>query len=258
MPLLPRQASTPLTPPPAPQSPQAPTFVISPPAAAPTSVTQWTIPRTPAERAILQAQREAISSQILNVRERRNTIARAYERSSGASRSGLEQQLRVLDDRIIQLEQDLAESGRAYAQSPAVSTSTRMPFPMGNLSSGQVTGISVVFILFVLGPLAGSLGRLMWRRSAKPATPPGWSDAAQRLERLEQAVDTIAVEMERVSEGQRFITKLMTQNGVPTANGGASPASGNGGQPLAALGAGSAPDPVIAQNQRDEVRVRRS
>jgi hypothetical protein len=260
MPLLPRQASTPQTPPPAPQAPQGPTFIITPPAVAPTSVTQWTIPRTAAERAILQAQREALSSQIINVRERRNTIARAYERSSGASRSGLEQQLRVLDDRIIQLEQDLAESGRAYSQSPAVSTSTStgMPFPIGNLSNGQVTGISVVFILFVLGPLAGSLGRLMWRRSAKPATPPGWGDAAQRLERLEQAVDTIAVEMERVSEGQRFLTKLMTQNGAPTAaNGGASPASVNGGQPLA-LGAGSAPDPIIAQNQRDEVRVRRS
>lgn len=30
-----------------------------------------------------------------------------------------------------------------------------------------------------------------------------------RLERLEQAVDTIAIEMERMGEGQRFITKLL-------------------------------------------------
>jgi hypothetical protein len=260
MPLIPPQAPTPQAAPPAPAAPQVPTFVIRGPTTAPTSVSQWIIPRTPAERATLEAQRELLSSQILNVRERRNTIARAYERSSGASRSGLEQQLRVLDDRIMQLEQDLAESGRVLYQSPVLSTSTGVPRPFANLSNGQMTGISVIFILFVLGPLAGSLGRLMWRRSAKPATPPGWGDAAQRLERLEQAVDTIAVEMERVSEGQRFITKLMTQNGVPTAgaSGGASPASVNGGQPLPALGAGSAPDPILVQNQRDEVRVRRS
>jgi hypothetical protein len=31
-----------------------------------------------------------------------------------------------------------------------------------------------------------------------------------RLQRLEQAVDAIAVEVERISEGQRFLTKLQT------------------------------------------------
>jgi hypothetical protein len=66
--------------------------------------------------------------------------------------------------------------------------------------------------------------------------------------------------MERVSEGQRFMTKLMTQNGGPVAasNGGAASAPVNGAQPLPALGAGSPPDPVVLQQQRDEVRVRRS
>ena len=32
-----------------------------------------------------------------------------------------------------------------------------------------------------------------------------------RLARLEQAVDSIAVEVERISEGQRFTTRLLTQ-----------------------------------------------
>ena len=32
-----------------------------------------------------------------------------------------------------------------------------------------------------------------------------------RLERIEQAVDSIAVEMERVGEGQRFVTKLLAE-----------------------------------------------
>ena len=31
----------------------------------------------------------------------------------------------------------------------------------------------------------------------------------ERLERLENAVDSIAVELERIGEGQRFVTKLM-------------------------------------------------
>jgi hypothetical protein len=32
-----------------------------------------------------------------------------------------------------------------------------------------------------------------------------------RIERIEQAVDSIAIEMERVSEGQRFVTKLLSE-----------------------------------------------
>jgi 3-hydroxymyristoyl/3-hydroxydecanoyl-(acyl carrier protein) dehydratase len=37
----------------------------------------------------------------------------------------------------------------------------------------------------------------------------GITDA--RFERLEQAVESIAIEMERVSEGQRFVTKLLSE-----------------------------------------------
>ena len=32
-----------------------------------------------------------------------------------------------------------------------------------------------------------------------------------RLERLEQAVEAIAIEIERVSEGQRFVTKMLSE-----------------------------------------------
>ena len=32
-----------------------------------------------------------------------------------------------------------------------------------------------------------------------------------RFDRLEQAVDAIAIEVERVSEGQRFVTKVLTE-----------------------------------------------
>ena len=38
-----------------------------------------------------------------------------------------------------------------------------------------------------------------------------------RLERLEQAVESIAIEIERVSEGQRFVTKMLSEraSGAP-------------------------------------------
>ena len=36
----------------------------------------------------------------------------------------------------------------------------------------------------------------------------------ERLSRIEQAVDAVAVEVERVSEGQRFTTKLLSERDV--------------------------------------------
>jgi hypothetical protein len=35
------------------------------------------------------------------------------------------------------------------------------------------------------------------------------ADVAERLGRMEQAIDSIAVEVERVSEAQRFVTKIL-------------------------------------------------
>jgi hypothetical protein len=36
-------------------------------------------------------------------------------------------------------------------------------------------------------------------------------DVTARLERMEQAIDSIAVEVERIAEGQRFTTKLLSE-----------------------------------------------
>lgn len=257
--LYPPQAPTTpgLLPPPA--APQAPVTV--PPPGTPTPIADFPIPRTAQEIANLRARRDEISSQIVNVRERRTGLAKQYENASGANRAGLEQQLRILDQRLSQLELDLASSGRALTlASPGGTIAPGFPGRFMYVNPAQITGISIVFIIFVLLPLAISLAKIMWRRAARPVVPPGWYDASQRLERLEQAVDTIAVEMERVSEGQRFITKILTQGegSAGSSEGGGSGASAlNRGQPLPALGAGS-PEPIVFQNQRDEVRVRRS
>ena len=37
----------------------------------------------------------------------------------------------------------------------------------------------------------------------------------QRLERVENAVESIAVEVERISEGQRYVTKLLNERERP-------------------------------------------
>jgi FtsZ-interacting cell division protein ZipA len=41
-------------------------------------------------------------------------------------------------------------------------------------------------------------------------TKQGVAPSDQRLARVEQAVEAIAIEVERISEGQRYVTKLMS------------------------------------------------
>ena len=46
-------------------------------------------------------------------------------------------------------------------------------------------------------------------QAARSANLP--NDVSARLERMEHAIDAIAVEVERISEGQRFTTKLLSE-----------------------------------------------
>ncbi|MGI8402862.1 MAG: hypothetical protein ACR2NS_14850 [Gemmatimonadaceae bacterium] len=58
--------------------------------------------------------------------------------------------------------------------------------------------------------------RRIWRRegSVIPAPPHELTD---RLTHLEQSVDAVAIELERIGEGQRFMTRLFTESGIPRA-----------------------------------------
>jgi hypothetical protein len=49
-------------------------------------------------------------------------------------------------------------------------------------------------------------------------TRTGGAASDERLARVEQAVEAIAIEIERVSEGQRFVTKLLNEKANPLLN----------------------------------------
>jgi hypothetical protein len=117
---------------------------------------------------------------------------------------------------------DIAANGRQLAAAPGnllATTSSGRGAPMGNngtpFSSGQLTAISIVFTLFVMAPMAFAAARRILRRPFETKPTPQILESAARLERMEQAVDAIAVEVERISEGQRFVTSLMAKRESP-------------------------------------------
>ena len=160
----------------------------------------------------IRARRSELSSQISSATERRNDLAEQLKEAEGVDRAGLEERLRVLDERIVQLETDIAVTGRQLTTGQTLGESTtEVPVVPFDLSSDQVTGISIVFILAVMMPMAIASARRIWRRAPSPVNSAEIRDISVKLEGLQQAMDTVAIEVERVSEGQRFVTRLMTE-----------------------------------------------
>jgi hypothetical protein len=73
-----------------------------------------------------------------------------------------------------------------------------------------------VISLLVLVPLVLAASRWIWRRGS-PAPRPASFEGDARFTRLEQAVESIAIEVERISESQRFATKLLAERQVEPA-----------------------------------------
>jgi hypothetical protein len=79
----------------------------------------------------------------------------------------------------------------------------------------NIPGELIPIVLFIMMgvtaigyPIARAFARKVDRESLQPKVPP---EIMGRLERMELAIDSIAVEVERISEGQRFTTKLLSE-----------------------------------------------
>lgn len=76
--------------------------------------------------------------------------------------------------------------------------------------SPDLIPIVAILSVFIGLPLAIGFSRLLWKRASDQPRPLR-DDTALRLERLQQAVDAMAIEVERISEGQRFMTKVLAE-----------------------------------------------
>ena len=199
----PAPSTAPVTPQP-PTAPGAEVYVVQGTGGAPMSLR---------EVQALRNRRSEISNQLESASSRREELARKLEGMDGAARAGIVDRIGLLDKRILALESELDATGRLLSSAPAglASSSARTSDPFSRIDSDTVTAIGTTFTVFVLAPIAVSAARLLWKRGNVPPRPVPSAEGSQRLDRIEQAVDAIAIEVERVSEGQRFMTRLLTE-----------------------------------------------
>jgi prefoldin subunit 5 len=118
--------------------------------------------------------------------------------------------LKVLDDRLVFLENELDVTGRQISNTPmSVRAQTQVPAKIVDTLDNNIVPITAIVSISVLAPLALAFARLLWKRANRQ--PAISDDANRKLEQLMQAVDTIAIEVERISESQRYLTKVVNE-----------------------------------------------
>ena len=99
------------------------------------------------------------------------------------------------------------------------------PFPPGMIPPEAVTIVQSFFVTIAVIALGIPIIRALTRRfvDRPPVAPAISADVQNRLERIEQAVEAVAIEVERISEAQRYLTKVMSESrGLPSGSGGSS------------------------------------
>jgi hypothetical protein len=178
------------------------------------------VPRTGEEVRALERRIRVMREQLQDAAERRNSVAGNLRSADEQARQGYVDRLEVLDARILALENEISNSVARLAAAPALArneaTALSQPPPdqiAANVENILERAIPIVAIVTVFGifPVAIAMSRFIWKRSTSPAVKAGPDRATQdRLEQLQQSMDAIAIEVERISEGQRFVTKIMS------------------------------------------------
>ena len=79
--------------------------------------------------------------------------------------------------------------------------------------------IAIAFVFAITGWMLKTYLNHRENMKGLSMTKQSLESSDQRLARVEQAVEAVAVEIERISEGQRYVTKLLSERGQPPAEG---------------------------------------
>jgi hypothetical protein len=130
----------------------------------------------------------------------------------------LSQQIRDQINAAREGAQAAAKDARAAAPTPGtpgsdVTTGQQIPWNPNDDIPPRAMGLGIAFLVtvaavLILMPFTRALSRAIDRSKPRSSVP---SDVSAQLNQLGQAVDAIALEVERISEGQRFTTKLLAE-----------------------------------------------
>ena len=185
-------------------------------------------PTTPSGEALAQTLRGADPSQVLQgFREQRSELRDQLDRledqrqelmeeisqsTDATVKAGLQARVGAIDARILAADKALAEADANVARAAAVpgAIMPEPPEPIRNGPPEEFFVFLMVVTIFIGVPIALAYARRIWKRGVQTvaAIP---QDIYERFNRIDQAIDSVAVEVERIGENQRYVTKLVNE-----------------------------------------------
>jgi len=151
------------------------------------------------------------ANQARNAAENARDIARAQrdaaqaQREAQAATDGSENLVITVtrDGKTVTLNGSQDEVFSTLGIAPGVPAEANGPYVVGGMA---IVSTAVVLIV----------GLVLYHRRRRhvPHEPVRDAEMTQRLSRMEAAIETVAVEVERISEGQRFTTRLLSERPV--------------------------------------------
>lgn len=159
-----------------------------------------------------KAQRRELADQLEELEDTRREISNQLQAlPAGPEKTALETRLTDVSARISAVDQMMASNAASIAQAAAIPGAVVEPppyVPSGPPEEAYI--VATIFMFVFLLPLSIAWARRIWRKSATVITSFP-REITDRLSRMEQAVEATAVEVERIGEGQRFLTRLFTE-----------------------------------------------
>ncbi|HEX7979119.1 MAG TPA: hypothetical protein VF461_10980 [Gemmatimonadaceae bacterium] len=138
------------------------------------------------------------------------------EATTADQRGAANQAIRGAQDAIRAAENQLRRVQEQTRSTPFVFTTQppNLPNLPGPMIPPQAVDIAIAFfvtcVVIVVGwPISRALGRRFEKRGATPLLD---ASVADQLQRIEQAVEAVAIEVERISESQRFLARLQEKS----------------------------------------------
>lgn len=165
-------------------------------------------PGIPASQSVIDALRQELAAEKTVVQ---NLTGQLVPGQSQARTDAITEQLDDARSRVQSLQSQL-DRALGVPDATIATAIQAPPFPVEQIPELVLPIVSVVMgtlAFMVVGwPLARAWARRMDRRNAAPAQAP---DMSPRFDRIEQAIEAMAIEVERISEGQRYTTKVMSE-----------------------------------------------
>ena len=162
--------------------------------------------------------RAALHEQLAQLQDQREEVSEQLQEPmvGGSDRAGLSRRIENLDSRIALLDRQIADVDRAIAQAAAApgarvtSQDARPNPPEPSPPDETFIVLGSLFILAVLLPMTIAYARRVWRRGAQVAADLP-RDIIERLTKMDQNIDAIAIEVERIGESQRYLTRVVAE-----------------------------------------------